>query len=50
MRPDFLIHLAQALLELNPGQHRDEADRLLLKVIEAPPYGELANKGGEHHR
>jgi tetratricopeptide (TPR) repeat protein len=45
--PDDLIttfNLAQALLELDPDEHRDEADRLLLQVIEAQPYGELANK------
>jgi tetratricopeptide (TPR) repeat protein len=45
--PDDLattFNLAQALLELDPGEHRDEADRLLLRVIEAQPYGELANK------
>ncbi len=45
--PDDLIatfNLAQALLELDPAEHRDEADRLLLRVIEAQPYGELANK------
>ncbi len=37
------FNLAQALLELDPDEHRDEADRLL-QVIEAQPYGELANK------
>lgn len=45
--PDDLIaafNLAQALLELDPDEHRDEADRLLLRVIEAHPYGELADK------
>ena len=45
--PDDLIttyNLAQALLELDPDEHRDEADRLLLRVIEAQPYGELAIK------
>jgi tetratricopeptide (TPR) repeat protein len=45
--PDNLIatfNLAQALLELDPDAHRDEADRLLLRVIEAQPYGELAIK------
>lgn len=40
-------NLAQALLELDPDEHRDEADRLLLQVIEAQPYGELANKAKE---
>jgi hypothetical protein len=48
--PDDLIttyHLAQALLELDPGEYRNEADRLLLRVIEAQPYGELANKAKE---
>jgi hypothetical protein len=43
--PDDLItpyNLAQALLELDPDEHRDEADRLLLRVIETQPYGELA--------
>jgi hypothetical protein len=34
-------------LELDPGEHRVEADRLLLRVIEAQPYGELANKAME---
>ncbi len=46
--PDDLIatfNLAQALLELDPDEHRDEADRLLLRVIEAQPYGELARLG-----
>jgi Flp pilus assembly protein TadD len=38
------LNLAQVLLELDPEQHRDEADRLLLQVIEAQPFGELANK------
>ncbi|MFN9530633.1 MAG: tetratricopeptide repeat protein, partial [Cyanobacteriota bacterium] len=38
------FNLAQALLELDPEEHRDEADRLLLQVIEAQPYGELAAK------
>jgi len=33
---DTLI-LVQALLELDPDEHRDEADRLLLRVIEAQP-------------
>ena len=45
--PDDLIatfNLAQALLQLDPDEHRDEADRLLLQVIEAQPYGELAAK------
>ena len=45
--PDDLIttyNLAQALLELDPEEHRDEADRLLLQVIEAQPYSELAGK------
>ncbi|MCT0249053.1 hypothetical protein [Synechococcus sp. CS-205] len=45
--PDDLIttiNLAQALLQLDPEEHRGEADRLLLRVIEAQPYGELANK------
>ena len=45
--PDDLIttfNLAQALLELNPDEHRNEADRLLLRVIEAQPYSELAAK------
>ncbi len=37
-------NLAQALLELDPDEHRGEADRLLLQVIKAQPYGELANK------
>jgi predicted Zn-dependent protease len=48
--PDDLIatfNLAQALLELDPDEHRDEADRLLLQVIEAQPYGELANKAND---
>ena len=45
--PDDLIttfNLAQALLELDPDEHRNEADRLLLRVIEAQPYGKLAAK------
>ena len=45
--PDDLVttfNLAQALLELDHQEHRNEADRLLLRVIEAQPYGELANK------
>ena len=45
--PDDLIttvNLAQALLEIDPAEHRDDADRLLLQVIEAQPYGDLANK------
>ena len=45
--PDDLIttyNLAQAMLELDPDEHRDEADRLLLRVIEAQPYSELAAK------
>jgi hypothetical protein len=36
--PEDLIttyKLAQALLQLDPDEHRDEADRLLLRVIEA---------------
>ncbi len=32
------------MLELDPDEHRNEADRLLLRVIEAQPYGELAAK------
>ncbi len=47
MAPDDLIttfNLAQALLQLDPEEHRDEADRLLLQVIDVQPYGELANK------
>jgi len=31
------FNLAQALLELDPDEHRDEADRLLLRVIESQP-------------
>jgi hypothetical protein len=45
--PEDLIttyKLAQALLQLDPDEHRDEADRLLLGVIEAYPYSELAGK------
>jgi tetratricopeptide (TPR) repeat protein len=48
--PDTLINtcnLAQSLLELDPDEHRDEANRLLLRVIEAQPYGELANRAKE---
>ena len=48
--PDDLIasfNLARALLELDAKEHRDEADQLLLQVIEAQPYGELANKAKE---
>jgi hypothetical protein len=44
--PDDLIttvNLAPALLELDPDEHCDEDDRLLLKVMEAQPYGQLAN-------
>jgi hypothetical protein len=41
------VNLAQALLQLDPEEHRDEADRLLLQVIEAQPYGELAKKAKE---
>lgn len=44
--PDNLIttfNMALALLELDPGKHRDEAN-LLLRVIEAQPYVELAAK------
>ncbi|MDM7952531.1 MAG: hypothetical protein QUV07_04845 [Cyanobium sp. CZS 25K] len=47
MAPDELIttfNLARALLELDPGKQLDEADRLLLRVIEAQPYMELAAK------
>jgi hypothetical protein len=50
MAPGDLIttyNLAQALLELDPDEHRDEADRLLLQVIEAQPYGKLANKAND---
>ena len=32
------------MLELDPDEHRNEADRLLLRVIEAQPYSELAAK------
>ncbi len=48
--PDDLIasfNLVRALLELDAEEHRDEADHLLLQVIEAQPYGELANKAKE---
>jgi len=38
------FNLAQALLQLDPDEHRNEADRLLLQVIEAQPYSELAGK------
>ena len=38
------MNLAPALQELDRKQHRDEADLLLLLVIEAQPFGELANK------
>jgi hypothetical protein len=38
------LYLGQVLLELDPEQHRDDADRLLLQVISAQPFGELANK------
>jgi len=31
------FNLAQALLVLDPDEHRDEADRLLLRVIDAQP-------------
>jgi hypothetical protein len=36
--------LAQALLELDPDEHRDEADQLLLRVIEQQPIGELGEQ------
>ena len=45
--PNDLIttfNLARELLQLDPKEHRDEADQLLLQLIEAQPYGELANK------
>ncbi|MCP9852825.1 tetratricopeptide repeat protein [Synechococcus sp. HJ21-Hayes] len=48
--PDDLIttyNLAQALLALDPDEHRVEADRLLLRVIEAQPYSELGEKAKE---
>jgi hypothetical protein len=32
------------MLQLDPEEHRDEADRLLLHLIEGQPHGELANK------
>ena len=38
------LSLAQALLELDPGEHRDEADALLLRVIEQQPFGELGEQ------
>ncbi len=38
-------NLAQALLELAPDEHRDEADQLLLQVSDAQPYGELRGCG-----
>ena len=38
------FNLAQALLELDINEHRDEDDRLLLWLIGAQPYGELAAK------
>ncbi|MCP9915278.1 tetratricopeptide repeat protein [Cyanobium sp. ATX 6F1] len=38
------LSLAQALLELDPGEHRDEADALLLQVIEQHPFGELGEQ------
>ena len=31
-------------LHLDPEEHRDEADRLLLRVVRAQPYGGLAGK------
>jgi Flp pilus assembly protein TadD len=40
-------NLAHAMLELDPDEHRDEADRLLLRVIEAQPYSELAAEAKE---
>jgi hypothetical protein len=45
--PDDLtttVNLAQALRHLDPDEHRDEGDRLLLRVLEAQPYGELSAK------
>ena len=45
--PDDLIttyNLTRALLQLDPEEHRGEADRLLPQVIEAQPTGELTNK------
>jgi len=41
---DTLI-LVQALLELDPDEHRDEADRLLLRVIEAQPAAAVRGDG-----
>jgi hypothetical protein len=38
------VNLAQVLLQLDPDEQPNEADRLLLQVIEAQPYGELAKK------
>jgi len=38
------FNLAQALLELDPEKCRNEADRLLVRVIEGQPYSELAAK------
>lgn len=38
------INLAQTLLQLDSVVHRDEADRLLLQVIKAQPFGELSER------
>jgi hypothetical protein len=39
--------MAQPLLQLDPAAHRDEADGLLLRVIEAQPFGELGDRARE---
>ncbi len=35
------------MLQLDPNEHRDVADRLLLQVNQGQPHGELANKAKE---
>ncbi len=47
MHEPLIESIISALLVHDPGQHRDKAVRLLLQVIEAQPYGELANKAKE---
>lgn len=41
------MNLAQVLLELDAEADRNEAHRLLLKVIEAQPFGDLTSMAKE---
>ncbi len=48
--PIILLTLGQTLLAEDPEGHRAEADRLLIRVLELSPHGEIAEKAKDARR